>query len=98
MRASVAKLIGHTIEYDSIGQAFGSEVVREILCDVASVTRLEWMQAGQLGVNAQLKLVTPSINYQGETEAEYEGSRYGIYRAYSDGDIIELYLERKAGK
>ena len=44
-------------------------------------------------------LRTQRINYSGERIAELEGVRYGVYRTYTppDSDLIEIYLEEKAG-
>lgn len=98
MRATTATLIECEITLDAIGQQVVREIPHEIYCDVGSVTRSEWAVAGQLGLNAQLVIKTPSINYNDETTVEVEGKRYGIYRSYNDGEIIELYCEGKAGK
>lgn len=39
-----------------------------------------------------------AYDYAGETLAELDGVRYGIYRTYlGKNETIELYLERKAG-
>lgn len=97
MRASVALLIAEEITYDAIGQPIRTEIPREVMVSVASITRAEWAVAGKLGVNPQVKLITPRFNYQGEDVIEFEGARYGVYRTYASSDQIELYLEKKAG-
>lgn len=97
MRASVALLIAEEITYDAIGQPIKTEVPREIFCEIASVSMNEFMQAGQIGINAQHKIVTPVMNYGGEKIVELNGTRYGVYRTYCNSDIIEIYLERKGG-
>lgn len=94
MRASIATLIAEQITYDSIGQSVKHEIPREVMVDVASITRGEWYAAGKLGMNPQVKLVTPVCNYNGEVKVDFEGVRYDIYRTYTDSDRIELYLER----
>lgn len=98
MRASVATLIAEDITYDAIGQAIRTETEKEIMVSVVSITRGEWAIAGKLGVNPQIKLITPRFNYEGEDTIEFEGKRYGIYRTFASSDQIELYLERKASK
>ena len=44
-------------------------------------------------------MTVPFVDYRGETEADYRGQRYSIYRTYpvNDGWDIELYLEVKSG-
>lgn len=98
MRAGTAILISEEITYDAIGQPVRTETEREILCTVAGITRTEWAEAGKLGVDPQIKLITPLMNYNGERTVEFEGKRYGVYRTYAGTDRLEIYLERKAGK
>lgn len=92
-------LISKTFEKDSIGQQIPTETRTEILCYEKSVTRAEFDSAGQHGLSADLVLVTQAVNYEGQSVAEYNSKRYGIYRTYRnpDSDEIELYMERKAG-
>lgn len=92
-------LISETFEKDSIGQQIPTETRTEILCYEKSVTRAEFDSAGQHGLSADLVLVTQAVNYEGQSVAEYNSKRYGIYRTYRnpDSDEIELYMERKAG-
>ena len=92
------------ISADMIQNAFGEftesgERRREIFGSVSSVNRAEWYEAGRTGMNPEIVFTTPSVNYCFESEAEFYGIRYGIYRTYliRDTDEIELYLERKAG-
>lgn len=98
MRATTANLIEEFVTLDAIGQEVKREIPHTIYCDVGSVTRSEWAQAAQVGLNAQIVIKTPAVNYNDELTVDVEGKRYGVYRTYSDGEIIELYLERKAGK
>lgn len=71
----------------------------EIFVTEKSITRGEWNDAGQRGLNPSIALTTARINYNGEKTIEYCGKRYGVYRTYHDAktDEIELYLEEKAG-
>lgn len=100
MMDGVVCLIRKSYTKDEIGQYIpDGEISTEIFATVKSVSRREWMDAGRNGLNPELVLITASINYSGEKEAEYEGVRYAIYRSYNppDSDEIELYLQRKAG-
>lgn len=70
-----------------------------IFVSEGAITRNEWFKAGQNGMNPEIMLTTPAINYSGEDVIEYKKIRYGIYRTYhqEDSDEIELYLRRKGG-
>ena len=88
---------------DAIGQLVPIEVLFPVWAHLQSVTRAEWIDAGQKGLLAQWVAITPRVNYSGEEIVQWgdgeAAQRYGIYRTYSpsDGDEIELYLERKVG-
>ena len=96
-------LIVQTYTEDSIGQLIPSESSRAVWAHIQSVTRAEWTDAGERGLQPQLVAITPCVNYQGESIVQIGGGksakRYGVYRTYMgpDSDDIELYLERKAG-
>lgn len=95
----VAKLIKETYIQDEIGQLIPSETEAEIYVEILSVTRSEWAAASRDGLNPAIVLRTQRINYSGERIAVLEGVRYGVYRTYAlpDSDLIEIYLEEKAG-
>ena len=85
---------------DAIGQYVPDKArKREILVTENSITRSEWNAAGRNGHKAQIVLTTARINYGGESEIEYHGQMYSIYRTYSppNSDEVELYLEKKVG-
>lgn len=96
----VLTLIAPTLAQNDIGDFVEqSEKSREIFGTVSSVSRAEWYNAGHEGFNPDMVFTTPLVNYCGQPEAEYRGTRYGIYRTYfqAESDMIELYLQRKAG-
>lgn len=99
VRADVVKLISCTYVQNDIGVPVATETATEIPAEVRSITRSEWEAAGQQGLNAAHVLLTPECNYSGQEIAEFRGVRYGIYRTYvpAGSDLIELYLEKKAG-
>lgn len=94
-----AFLIHNTFQYDEIGQPIPVEEVREIYCHIESVGQREFFSAGQNGINSDLKIVTQAVNYNNESEIEYNDARYGIYRTFrrQNSDEIELYCEWKGG-
>lgn len=97
MISNVAQLVAVTITYDDIGQSIEAETVTDIFVEERSITRQEWSEAGRIGVNPDIELVTPFMNYNGELIVDYDGVRYSVYRTYRSGDNIELYLTKKGG-
>ena len=109
-KAAVFTLIALTYTVDAIGQRVPftqsttgdpepAETTRDVYARrIDSVTRDEWAAAGQMGFQAEYRVTMFLHDYEGETIAELNGKRYGIYRTYhSDPDTIELYLGEKAG-
>lgn len=88
---------------DEIGQMVPVETSRQVWAHLQSVTRAEWADAGQKGMQPQLVAITSIVNYDGESIVQLgvgeSAKRYSVYRTYfgPDTDSIELYLERKAG-
>lgn len=95
----VIYLIRETMEQDAAGIHRAVTEKRMIFCQVASVTRAEFYNAGRSGLNPDFQVSVFQADYQGEALAEYNGKSYGIYRTYKipGTDYMELYLERKGG-
>lgn len=97
-RSRVLTLVGVTYTADSIGQLVPQETRREVFCSLSSVSASEWFEAGRAGLKAEYRAALFAPDYEGETMAELDGVRYGVYRAYrGKNETVELYLERKAG-
>lgn len=92
-------LIALTYSQDEIGQMVATEQRTPVWASIQSVSRLEWMQAGQQGLNPSLMVSTPIVNYSGEEQVEVGGKQYAVYRTYfnRNSDMVELYLTEKAG-
>lgn len=95
--SAIIKLISTTLTKDSNGVGIPSETAREVYAEVTSVTGSEWFEAGRVGINPEYRFIVFAYDYQGEEIIEYDQKRYGVYRTYTDGDWIELYVERKQG-
>lgn len=93
----IAILISEKYENNAYGQPVAQSAKREIFVTEKSVTRSEFYNAGRQGLNPQIVLSTPAINYAGEEIVEYDNNIYSIYRTFRDGDNIELYAGMKAG-
>lgn len=97
-KSRVLTLIGVSYQPDSIGQLVPQETRRNVFCNISSVSASEWFEAGRAGLNAEHRATMFAYDYAGETLAELNGVRYGIYRTYlGKNETIELYMERKAG-
>mgnify|MGYP005798419947 FL=1 len=55
-------LIGVAYTEDEIGQLVPMETERAVWASIQSVTRAEWAQAGQSGINRELVLTSPAQN------------------------------------
>lgn len=97
-RSTPINLISQTYTTDNIGQKVANLTSRTVYCNVRSISRAEWKDAGEMGFKPELQVTMFLYDYEGEKIAELNGKRYGVYRTYqSSTDEIELYLEDKAG-
>lgn len=97
-RSNVLSLIAQTYQMDDIGQQISVETARDVFCNISSISRAEWYQAGQSEIKPEYKVTVFAYDYQNETLAVLNGVRYSVYRTYLSGnESIELYLERKVG-
>lgn len=87
------------IEYtkDDIGQEIETETERQVFCDKRSTTQGEFFQAKQVGLTPSFSFYMRTADYEGETELVYNGVKYGIYRTFENGELIELYTHTKVG-
>lgn len=83
---------------------YGRQVVREskeeIFCDVQSVRQTEFAEAGKLGITPAYCFEIFAEEYSGQSEVEYNGARYKIYRTYRNRkfpDSLELYAAERTG-
>lgn len=93
-------LIGEAVrEKDQYGVWRETFSERQVFCQVSSVTRAEFFDAGRNGLNPAFRFTMFAGDYQGEMACKYNGASYAIYRTYHvpGTDYIELYVERKGG-
>lgn len=98
-RSEILKLIGQSYERDDNGvMKLVDTTEREIFCQVESITRNEFFEAGRNGLNPEYKFLIFFGDYQNERVVEYDGKRYAVYRTFrGKNDVIELYVERQGG-
>lgn len=82
---------------DDLGMTETTYAERNVCCEVHSVTRQEFFEAGRNGLNPEYQMTVFAADYHGERVCKFHGDQYGIYRTYLTGDWVELYIERKGG-
>lgn len=99
MKTVIVYLISITNTTDTIGQTIESEVKSKHYGSENSVTSDEWFAANKQSINSKYRVSIHDFEYNGETVAEIDGVRYGIYRTFlnNKNGMIELYLEEKVG-
>lgn len=71
---------------------------RLVYCQVLSVSRNEFFEAGRNGLNPEFEFVIFAGDYKGERLLKYRGQTYAIYRTYRRrDDNLELYVQREGG-
>lgn len=95
---AICTLISKVMTTDEVGFPIATETEYETYCNVGSITRSEFFGAGKAGLTPEFVFTVNAIEYDGQTEVEYEGKRYTIYRTYrTDEDMMELYAEYRSG-
>lgn len=92
-------LISETYTQDVNGVWRDTNESKEVFCQVHSVTRSEFFNAGRNGLNPEFRFTMFAGDYDGQRTIEYNGNTYAVYRTYivPGTDYIELYVERKGG-
>lgn len=97
-RSDVITLVGTVHVKNEYGVPVATPTSREVFCQVNSITRAEFFEAGRNGLNPSLMFSVFFGDYADEPTLIYKGKPYGIYRTYlSRNDTLELYAERKGG-
>ena len=100
-KAITIDLISKTYTTDTMGQKIATEKSTTVYATLGSISRAEWTSYSSTGRSGLVPAYMVTVfmgDYNGESIAEYNGARYGIYRTYErDDEQVELYLEKKAG-
>ncbi|MBQ1810307.1 MAG: phage head closure protein [Erysipelotrichaceae bacterium] len=97
-RSEVLYLIAETMSQDENGVWHKTLTERKVFCQVDSVTRSEFFEAGRNGLNPEFRFTIFFGDYADEREVRYKGKTYAVYRTYhARTDTLELYVERKGG-
>lgn len=98
MYDDVILLVDSCLVDDELGQKIPHETTRQIFCRVGDISRSEFFNAGQNGLNPEYRFDVFRGDYHGERTVIFHGCRYTVYRTYaSNKDTVELYVERRAG-
>lgn len=97
-RSDVITLVSETKTQDTNGVWRTETAERDVFCQVNSITRAEFFDAGRNGLNPEYSFSMFFDDYNGERTVRYNGNTYGVYRTYHGRtDVLELYVERKGG-
>jgi len=97
-RSTVLTLIREIQEQDKNGVWQSSQITKDVFCQVSSISRAEFYEAGRNGLNPEFVLTMFTGDYSGERICSLNGQMYSIYRTYlGRNDTIELYVIRKGG-
>ena len=97
-RSAVLTLVSEIQTQDQYGVFRTTTTSRDVYCQVNTVSRQEFFEAGRNGLNPEYEFTMFVGDYEGERTCIYNGQQYGIYRTYlGRNDTIELYAERKGG-
>lgn len=98
-RSEVITLVSYPRTQDDNGVwRDGVPIEKTVYCQVDSITRAEFFEAGRNGLKPEYRFTIFFAEYSGERTVIYNGVAYSIYRTYhARMDDLELYAERRAG-
>lgn len=97
-RSNVITLVPTEKSQDVYGVWRETGTGRDVFCQVDSISRAEFFDAGRSGLNPEYRFTLFFGDYNGEQTIIYNGKAYAVYRTYhARTDVIELYAERKGG-
>ena len=89
-------LIKQDFKEDDYGVRRPVETRRTVVVEVASVTRSEFSQAGQIGIRPEHEVDLFTDDWDGEETVELFGRRYRVYHTYQTNPMrIKLYLAKE---
>lgn len=95
---SLITLYTVTQQQGPLGEFRSVTIPMAVPCEIRSITRQEWTQAGQRGFAPVLTAIVFTGNYSGQTRAKVGDRMYAIYRTYDrDDETTELYLQYETG-
>lgn len=74
----------------------GEPAKKEVFCNRYSVGATTLAAYSQQGLRADAQVSVRTIDYDGQTEAEFDGVRYDVAGTSSKGEFTTLTLQRRA--
>jgi len=97
-RSEVITLVKETQVRNDFGVYEPVTETRNVFCQVRSITRSEFFDAGRNGLNPEYEFDVFSGDYEGERTVVFRGQKYAVYRTYHGRtDVLELYVQREGG-
>jgi SPP1 family predicted phage head-tail adaptor len=97
-RSEVITLVNETQVKNDFGVYEPVSETRDVFCQVRSITRSEFFDAGRNGLNPEFEFDVFFGDYEGERTVIYKGQQYAVYRTYqARTDVLELYVQREGG-
>lgn len=91
-------LLAKTRQKNAIGVYEETITERTVYGQVGSVSASEFFAGGQAGFKPEYRVTMFAPDYEGEDSCRIGDETFTIYRTYlARTDVIELYLERRAG-
>lgn len=87
-----------TLLHESDGIGVENETIQEVVVPIIRVEKVyatEFYRANEQGMRPVLRLVISALNYNNETELEYNGTIYTIIRVDDNIEELALVCERK---
>lgn len=97
-RSNVIGLVSKDYSQNDIGKYTSVNTIKRVYCNVSSVSRAEWYEAGQQGLKPEYRITMFAYDYDGQEEVVFNGVHYSVYRTFlAANDEIELYVEAQGG-
>lgn len=97
-RSEVITLVNETQVKNDFGVYEPVTETRDVFCQVRSITRSEFFDAGRNGLNPEFEFDVFFGDYEGERTVIYKDQRYAVYRTYqARTDVLEIYVQREGG-
>lgn len=81
---------------DEYGNQIPTSSERVVQASKKEISSSEFYAAAQSGIKPEVEMIIHTFEYEGELNAEYNGTQYSVIRTYQrNADEIELYLQRK---
>lgn len=89
-------LISKMTDTDQRGDEVTTETTREVFARLSSIGQKEFYQGQAVGLKPELKFVLADyLDYQNESEVEYNGIRYRVLRTFRSGKELEIVVYRE---